>query len=376
MARHYSPPGTFEAIRKEVIEDPTWTAAAFRLAVYLTAKPDGWVLYVKPLADGTGLKPSAVAAAIRELRGRGLVYDERVRNDKTGRFDRFEVRFRRDLVVAPSTTPPKNRGVDATSDNTVPPQADTTPPKNGGVDTSTPPKNTEVDTTCTNDMFPQVAPPPDFSPPWQKIGTNREDGSKDLDLREDGLTTSELKPSARARARSAIADGSKTSPTTEGQDPKPAKDTGPVAVQTPTTPQPPASRTTTTEGNTPMDHDQLDLGITAGPQEPTAKGTRVPPDLPDRLRADATFVAWLRAECPSIDARHEMAQFMDYWLAASGQRASKRDWTATARTWMRKAQKDAGGRAGQNGHRSAPANGRHPRYDQQPSAAAYKKGFA
>ena len=110
MARHYSPPGTFEAIRKEVIEDPTWTLAAFRLALYLTAKPDGWVLHAKPLADGTGLKPSTVEAGIRELRRRGLVYDEQVRNDQDGRFERWETRFRRNLVVAPPSTPPKNRG--------------------------------------------------------------------------------------------------------------------------------------------------------------------------------------------------------------------------------------------------------------------------
>ena len=135
MARR-SPPGTFEAIRKKIIEDPTWTPVAFRLAVYLAAKPDGWVLHTKPIADGTGLKPSAVQTGIRELRRRGLVYDEQVRSDGGRRIEGWETRFRRDLVVALTSTPPENRGVDVTSQN--------------GSGVSTPPENRGVDVTSQN----------------------------------------------------------------------------------------------------------------------------------------------------------------------------------------------------------------------------------
>ena len=45
MARHYSPPGTYERIRKSVLEDPTLTNAEFRLALYLVTKPDRWVIH-------------------------------------------------------------------------------------------------------------------------------------------------------------------------------------------------------------------------------------------------------------------------------------------------------------------------------------------
>src|SRR5438034_11021858 len=75
MARYTSPPGTFEAVRKEVLEDPTWHPAAFRVALYLVTKPDGWVIRDRQVADATGLSKTAVAGAIRDLRAQGLVVD-------------------------------------------------------------------------------------------------------------------------------------------------------------------------------------------------------------------------------------------------------------------------------------------------------------
>jgi hypothetical protein len=49
------------------------------------------------------------------------------------------------------------------------------------------------------------------------------------------------------------------------------------------------------------------------------------------------MVDWAKAECPGVDGRWETAQFRDHWLAASGVNATKRDWTAAWRTWMRRA---------------------------------------
>ena len=196
MARHRSPPGRWEPIRKNIIEDATWgkTPAAFQLAIYLAAKPDGWVLHAKELADGTGLKPSTVEAAVRELRRRGLVYDERVRNEKDGKFTRLEVRFRRELVIA-EPTPLKNRGVD---DEAV---------------------------TSTDTASSQLSPPPDFSPPWQKIAPIREDGVF-KGLREDGvLEKTHLVAAAAPQQQQELS--FKTSPTEGGPEmpnPAPAQD--------------------------------------------------------------------------------------------------------------------------------------------------------
>lgn len=45
-----------------------------------------------------------------------------------------------------------------------------------------------------------------------------------------------------------------------------------------------------------------------------------------------------------LDAWGEHEKFMDYWRAASGQRATKHDWAATWRNWMRRAYEEAGAR--------------------------------
>jgi hypothetical protein len=44
--------------------------------------------------------------------------------------------------------------------------------------------------------------------------------------------------------------------------------------------------------------------------------------------------------CPHLtdeQVRYEAAQFKDYWTSATGQKATKRDWLATWRMWVRKA---------------------------------------
>lgn len=68
----------------------------------------------------------------------------------------------------------------------------------------------------------------------------------------------------------------------------------------------------------------------------SARATRIPDDF----TVDADMVAWARDECPDVDGRRETAKFVDYWRGVSGQRGTKRDWTATWRNWMRKAQED------------------------------------
>jgi hypothetical protein len=67
--------------------------------------------------------------------------------------------------------------------------------------------------------------------------------------------------------------------------------------------------------------------------------------LPDDFTVTAEMVAWARANAPNVNGRRETEKFRDYFRALSGQKATKVDWPATWRNWMRKAADDARARA-------------------------------
>lgn len=69
----------------------------------------------------------------------------------------------------------------------------------------------------------------------------------------------------------------------------------------------------------------------------SGRATRIPEDF----SVAQDMRDWFARECPDVDGRAETRKFVDYWRAASGQRARKCDWPATWRNWMRKAQEDA-----------------------------------
>ena len=70
------------------------------------------------------------------------------------------------------------------------------------------------------------------------------------------------------------------------------------------------------------------------PASPAQKrGTR----LPDDFTVTDEMVIWARRETPGVDGRYETAKFIDYWRGKSGKDATKTDWPATWRNWMRKA---------------------------------------
>lgn len=63
------------------------------------------------------------------------------------------------------------------------------------------------------------------------------------------------------------------------------------------------------------------------------RGTRLPKDWqpsPEEQR-------WATDACPGIDAQREAEKFRDFWTAKSGKDATKLDWTATWRNWIRNA---------------------------------------
>ncbi|MGW4484306.1 hypothetical protein ACWEOE_10760 [Amycolatopsis sp. NPDC004368] len=67
------------------------------------------------------------------------------------------------------------------------------------------------------------------------------------------------------------------------------------------------------------------------------RGTRIPDDF----AVSADMVAWAREKTPHVDGRRETEKFINYWQAASGQKAVKRDWAATWRNWMLNAEERA-----------------------------------
>lgn len=71
----------------------------------------------------------------------------------------------------------------------------------------------------------------------------------------------------------------------------------------------------------------------SGAPPPRKRGHRIPDDF----AVTSEMVAWARAECPGVDGRTETAKFIDYWRAKTGRDATKHDWVATWRNWMRRA---------------------------------------
>lgn len=60
--------------------------------------------------------------------------------------------------------------------------------------------------------------------------------------------------------------------------------------------------------------------------------------LPDDWQPDDDLIAFVKRECPNVNGRIETENFRDYWHAKSGKDATKLDWKATYRKWMRTAQ--------------------------------------
>lgn len=69
---------------------------------------------------------------------------------------------------------------------------------------------------------------------------------------------------------------------------------------------------------------------TSSSSRPRQRGTRIPDDF----TVTPEMVTWARDRCPTIDGRRETEKFINYWQAATGQKATKRDWEATWRNWM------------------------------------------
>lgn len=69
------------------------------------------------------------------------------------------------------------------------------------------------------------------------------------------------------------------------------------------------------------------------PPTKTPRGCRLPADFIPSESARAAAIT----DAPTLDIRREHARFVDYYVAAPGQKGVKLDWNATWRNWMRRA---------------------------------------
>lgn len=58
--------------------------------------------------------------------------------------------------------------------------------------------------------------------------------------------------------------------------------------------------------------------------------------LPDDWQPDASLIAWVTDKYPSLDWETANDIFKDHWRSSSGSTASKLDWSAAWRNWMRR----------------------------------------
>lgn len=70
-----------------------------------------------------------------------------------------------------------------------------------------------------------------------------------------------------------------------------------------------------------------------GVEGPRKRGKRLPDGWTPQQKTREQIIA----ECPGVDLRREHLKFVDFWQAKAGKDASKVDWDATWRNWMRNA---------------------------------------
>ena len=90
---------------------------------------------------------------------------------------------------------------------------------------------------------------------------------------------------------------------------------------------------TPTPSPTPSPHSLLP----APAAQETAKARKRATRIPDDYMPSPHVIEDMRAECPKVDLEAENRKFVDYWSAKAGKDATKLDWDATWRNWIRRA---------------------------------------
>lgn len=96
--------------------------------------------------------------------------------------------------------------------------------------------------------------------------------------------------------------------------------------------------------------------VTEDPETLRRKNSRRGSRLPDDFAVTPGMVEWARTHAPHVNGRLETEQFCDYWQSKAGPGAVKLDWVATWRSWMRKAEQQAGRPPSRPGRSSGQTN--------------------
>lgn len=88
----------------------------------------------------------------------------------------------------------------------------------------------------------------------------------------------------------------------------------------------------------PEDQKQCAANATPGQAEPKPDGRKRGTRLPDNWALSPELAAWAKAERPELDERMVQAMadsFRDFWISKTGKDATKLNWDATWRNWVR-----------------------------------------
>ncbi len=91
----------------------------------------------------------------------------------------------------------------------------------------------------------------------------------------------------------------------------------------------------------PTTHNPQPTTLAPAPPAPTREARTRATRIPDDFAVTPEMVTWARENAPHVNGGYETQKFADYWRGRSGKDATKTDWPATWRNWMRKAQEDA-----------------------------------
>lgn len=102
--------------------------------------------------------------------------------------------------------------------------------------------------------------------------------------------------------------------------------------------------TTVSHGVTNGDVDRDSPVSNAAPTRPDPTRPITPPKggvgtrIPEPFLVTSEMRSWAKEEVPAVDVDKATRTFVDYWRGKSGKDATKRDWVATWRNWMRREQ--------------------------------------
>lgn len=111
-----------------------------------------------------------------------------------------------------------------------------------------------------------------------------------------------------------------------------------------------ANQETRTKNQEPEDQEQCAASAPPAPEESKATTKKRGSRLPDDWTLSPELAAWAKSERPELDDRMVRAMadsFRDFWTSKTGKDATKLDWAATWRNWVRNQRITGGGqRAG------------------------------